>query len=107
MRNPMKNSRGDASSDPTIMYLAAVETHKQHASMDDRIWRQLPEGCIDRILARHPLPNIFRFRAVCKRWNSFIFSDAFFCLQLEITSRLHIFLPCTHGRVACIYSFIS
>ncbi|KAJ7196308.1 hypothetical protein O6H91_Y508800 [Diphasiastrum complanatum] len=75
--------------------------------MDDRIWRQLPEDCIDRILARQPLPTIFRFRSVCKRWNSFIFSDAFFCLQSEITSRPHSFLLCTHGRVACIYSFIS
>ncbi|KAJ7196310.1 hypothetical protein O6H91_20G024400 [Diphasiastrum complanatum] len=103
----MENSEVEASSDPSITNLAAVENHKQHAPMDDQIWRQLPEDCIDRILAKMPLPSIFRFRPVCKRWNFFIFSDAFFCLQSEITSRPHRFLLCSHGRVACIYSFIS
>ncbi|KAJ7571597.1 hypothetical protein O6H91_01G168100 [Diphasiastrum complanatum] len=75
------------------------------AAMDHRLWRRLPEDCLDRIIARLPLPSIFRLRSVSKRWNSFIFSEAFLALQSEVTCRCPCFLLCTQGRVACIYSF--
>ncbi|EFJ15008.1 hypothetical protein SELMODRAFT_12951, partial [Selaginella moellendorffii] len=73
--------------------------------MDPKLWSKLPEDCVDRILARLPLPSMFRLRSVCKRWNSFVHSEAFFSLQSEISASRSSFLLCTQGRVSCVYNF--
>ncbi|XP_020575575.1 protein UNUSUAL FLORAL ORGANS [Phalaenopsis equestris] len=55
--------------------------------MDSRIWRNLPPGLVDRILALLPPPEFFRFRAVCKRWYSLLFSDSFLEANLRLAPR--------------------
>lgn len=59
-------------------------------NMDPRIWRHLPQGLVDRVLAFLPPDAFFRARAVCKRWYSLVFSDSF----LELHLRLAPSLPC-------------
>ncbi|KAJ7517306.1 hypothetical protein O6H91_21G017900 [Diphasiastrum complanatum] len=68
----------------------------------------MPEDCIHKILVLLPLPSALLFRTVCKRWKSFIFSDAYFSLQLELSCRRRCFLLCTQGPfpLACLYNFI-
>ncbi|WOL03358.1 hypothetical protein Cni_G12078 [Canna indica] len=58
--------------------------------LDPRIWRHLPQGLVDRVLAFLPPEAFFRARAVCKRWYSLVFSDSF----LELHLRLAPHLPC-------------
>lgn len=48
------------------------------------LWSHLPEQVMERILAFLPLPSFFRFRSVCKRWNSLMYSSRF----LEICSQI-------------------
>ncbi|KAJ7516560.1 hypothetical protein O6H91_22G062900 [Diphasiastrum complanatum] len=74
--------------------------------MDELLWKSMPEDCIDKILVRLPLPSAFRLRSVCKRWKSFIFSEAYFSLQSQLSSHRHCFLLCTQGHLACVYNFI-
>lgn len=57
--------------------------------MDGRIWRNLPAGLVDRILALLPPAEFFRFRAVCKRWYSLLFSDSFLEANLRLSPRRH------------------
>lgn len=60
--------------------------------MQDRIWSGLPEDLVDRTLACLPVPSFFRFRAVCKRWNTLMLSDAFLELWSRVSSqRLWLF----------------
>ncbi|XP_038970991.1 protein ABERRANT PANICLE ORGANIZATION 1-like [Phoenix dactylifera] len=56
--------------------------------MDSRIWRHLPQGLIDRVLAFLPPPAFFRFRSVCKRWYSLLFSDSFLEAHLRLSPGL-------------------
>jgi hypothetical protein len=46
-------------------------------AMDERLWGDLREELIDRVLARLPIDSFFRLRAVCKRWNAIIYSHSF------------------------------
>ncbi|KAJ0975924.1 hypothetical protein J5N97_017889 [Dioscorea zingiberensis] len=64
--------------------------------MDPRIWRNLPQGLLDRVLAFLPPPSFFRARAVCKRWYSLLFSDSFLESHLLLSPPLHWFLFFTH-----------
>ena len=60
--------------------------------MQDRIWSGLPEDLVDRTLACLPVPSFFRFRAVCKRWNTLMLSDTFLELWSRVSSqRLWLF----------------
>nr|BBC44064.1 unusual floral organs protein [Lilium formosanum x Lilium longiflorum] len=55
--------------------------------MDTRIWRKLPPPLVDRILAFLPPPAFFRFRSVCKRFYSLLFSDTFLNSHLRLSPR--------------------
>ncbi|KAG9439434.1 hypothetical protein H6P81_019599 [Aristolochia fimbriata] len=60
--------------------------------MDPAIWSKLPHRLIDRILAFLPPPAFFRARAVCKRWYSLMFSDAFLELHFHLSPHLRWFI---------------
>lgn len=53
--------------------------------MDERLWGDLREELVDRVLARLPIDSFFRLRAVCKRWNAIIHSHSFIsdCSQVS------------------------
>ncbi|MCO5577756.1 hypothetical protein L7F22_031588 [Adiantum nelumboides] len=52
--------------------------------LDPRIWSQLPEKLVERVVASLPLPSFFRSRLVCKRWYSLLFSDSFLELCTKV-----------------------
>ncbi|XP_073001420.1 protein ABERRANT PANICLE ORGANIZATION 1 [Typha latifolia] len=54
-------------------------------TMDSRIWRHLPQPLVDRVLAFLPPPAFFRFRSVCRRWYSLLFSDSFLESHLRLS----------------------
>ncbi|KAH7283737.1 hypothetical protein KP509_34G021600 [Ceratopteris richardii] len=57
--------------------------------LDPRIWSQLPEKLVERVVASLPLPSFFRSRLVCKRWYSLLFSDSF----LEMCAKVRAARP--------------
>ncbi|KAH7864914.1 hypothetical protein Vadar_012010 [Vaccinium darrowii] len=42
------------------------------------LWKELPEELREAVLARVPMSTIFRFRAVCRKWNSLLTSHRFY-----------------------------
>nr|XP_009393262.2 PREDICTED: protein UNUSUAL FLORAL ORGANS [Musa acuminata subsp. malaccensis] len=70
--------------------MTAATSSSSAIPMDPRIWRHLPQGLVDRVLAFLPPAAFFRARAVCKRWYALVFSDSF----LELHLRLAPTLPC-------------
>lgn len=62
-------------------------------AMDERLWGDLREELVDRVLARLPIDSFFRLRAVCKRWNAIIHSHSFISDCSQVTSPLgHYFI---------------
>lgn len=45
--------------------------------MEQQIWKDFPEDLFDAVIARLPIATIFRFRLVCRRWNSLLTSKNF------------------------------
>ncbi|KAG6578531.1 F-box/kelch-repeat protein, partial [Cucurbita argyrosperma subsp. sororia] len=54
--------------------------------MEDSIWAMLPEDLLNEILARVPPFLIFRFRSVCKRWNSILQDSSFLKFHAQVSS---------------------
>lgn len=55
--------------------------------MDSAVWRNMPEDLLDRTLACLPLRDLFRARAVCRRWHALIFSRRFVRLVTETSAQ--------------------
>lgn len=49
--------------------------------LEGRVWSELPDELVDRVLACLPIPLLLQLRCVCKRWNSLITSAHFLKLQ--------------------------
>lgn len=49
--------------------------------LDGRVWRELPDELVDRVLACLPVPLLLQLRCMCTRWNSLITSAPFLKLQ--------------------------
>lgn len=45
--------------------------------MERQIWKELPEELQEAVLVRLPMAMVFRFRAVCRKWNSLLSSHRF------------------------------
>ncbi|CAM6100649.1 unnamed protein product [Calypogeia fissa] len=45
--------------------------------MDETLWSNLPDALVDRIAASLPLPSLFRFRTVCKRFKHNLCQQSF------------------------------
>lgn len=56
-------------------------------AIDSRIWRNLPQPLLDRILMFLPPPAFFRARCVCRRWYAFLYSNAFLKLHCRLAPR--------------------
>ncbi|KAL9661288.1 hypothetical protein QQ045_026112 [Rhodiola kirilowii] len=53
--------------------------------MDEVIWKEFPDDLFEGVLARLPVASFFRFRSVCRKWNSLLTSNSFSqqCDELE------------------------
>lgn len=47
------------------------------SKMEQEIWKDFPEDLYDAVIARLPIATFFRFRSVCKKWNSLVTSISF------------------------------
>ncbi|PKA64089.1 Protein unusual floral organs [Apostasia shenzhenica] len=75
------------SSTSTAAPIAGTAAASSRVHMDSRVWRHLPAGLIDRVLAFLPPPAFFRLRITCKRWYSLLFSDSFLETHLRLSPR--------------------
>ncbi|KAF3778003.1 F-box only protein 6 [Nymphaea thermarum] len=61
------------------------ESKNHEIDMEEDIWREFPEDLFEVVSARLPIASFFRFRAVCRKWNSLLSSHSFSqeCAQVE------------------------
>ncbi|KAK9120106.1 hypothetical protein Scep_018199 [Stephania cephalantha] len=45
--------------------------------MQEQIWKEFPEDLFEAVIARLPVATVFRFRSVCRKWNSLLATDSF------------------------------
>ncbi|CAK9199185.1 unnamed protein product [Sphagnum troendelagicum] len=53
--------------------------------LDPKIWSKLPEEVVERVLVHLPLQSLVRMRAVCKKWDHYVFTGAFAKMRAETT----------------------
>ncbi|XP_052186235.1 F-box only protein 6 isoform X2 [Diospyros lotus] len=56
-------------------------------NMEQQIWKNFPEDLFEAVIARLPVAAFFRFRSVCRKWNSLLTSHSFsqICAQVPQT----------------------
>ncbi|KAL3501010.1 hypothetical protein ACH5RR_035459 [Cinchona calisaya] len=54
-----------------------TETTNSTENMDQIIWKDFPEDLFEAVIARLPIAIFFRFRSVCRKWNSLLTSQSF------------------------------
>ncbi|KAL9684431.1 hypothetical protein QQ045_021869 [Rhodiola kirilowii] len=79
--------------------VAPMSRSSSNTWMDSRLWSQLPQTLIDRIIAFLPPPAFFRARSVCKRWYGLLFSNSFLRLYLQLSPSHPCFLFFKHKPV--------
>lgn len=67
--------------------------------MEEKIWKEFPEDLIERVIARLPIAAFFRFRSVCRRWNSLLNSRSFSQQCAEVPPQCPWFYTITHENV--------
>ncbi|KAM7269185.1 hypothetical protein ACFE04_024682 [Oxalis oulophora] len=74
---PSKKSRKERTNTSNV-------TTSTLTNMDQDIWKHFPKDLFEPIIARLPISTFFRFRSVCKDWNSLLHSQSFshHCAQL-------------------------
>ncbi|XP_042008985.1 F-box only protein 6-like [Salvia splendens] len=49
----------------------------RNCGIGNEIWKDFPEDLFEGVLARVPIATFFRFRSVCRKWNSLLTSQSF------------------------------
>ncbi|KAG6553842.1 hypothetical protein Mapa_004759 [Marchantia paleacea] len=70
----------------------------QKEAMSPSMWSTLPDHLLDSILARLPIQSFFRFRLVCKNWNTHMFSRSFLEAYADTPSQGPWFFFFTHDE---------
>ncbi|KAL2653117.1 hypothetical protein R1flu_021245 [Riccia fluitans] len=70
----------------------------QRDSMSPSIWSTLPDHLLDNILVRLPLQSFFRFRQVCRNWNTHMSTRSFLEAYAERPSQGPWFFFFTHDE---------
>ncbi|XP_015894328.3 F-box only protein 6 [Ziziphus jujuba] len=68
--------------------------------MEQQIWKDFPEDLFEAVIARLPIATFFRFRSVCRKWNSLLSSQSFshHCSQVQQANPW--FYTITHENVS-------
>lgn len=69
-----------------------------HPPLQPHLWSELPEELVERILAFLPVSSFFRFRSVCKGWQSLPFSRGFLELTTQVRAQGPHFLVLSRSR---------
>ncbi|KAI5058832.1 hypothetical protein GOP47_0027002 [Adiantum capillus-veneris] len=72
---------------------------KKSTQMKKRVWCELPDALLERLLPLLPVSSLLRFRCVCKSWNSYIFSSDFLQLCSSSSSPSPAPASCSHGAL--------
>ncbi|XP_074562404.1 F-box only protein 6-like [Curcuma longa] len=67
--------------------------------MDQQIWKDFPEDLLEAVIARLPTESFFRFRTVCRKWNSLLSSCTFSQHLAEVSVLYPWFYSVTHENI--------
>ncbi|GAB4828613.1 F-box only protein 6 [Ancistrocladus abbreviatus] len=67
--------------------------------MEQQIWKEFPEDLLEAVVARLPIATFFRFRSVCRKWNSMLTSHSFSQHCAQVTQAQPWFYTITHENV--------
>lgn len=68
-------------------------------TMDEEIWKELPEDLLEAIIARLPISTFFHFRLVCRKWNSLLTSPTFSQHCAQVPASHPWFYTITHENI--------
>lgn len=91
--SPNKRSRSEKSSKISFTIPNLIGT------MEQDIWKELPEDLHEPVIARLPIATFFRFRVVCRKWNSLLTSSSFSRHFSEVHRTNPWFYAIVHGGV--------
>ncbi|XP_010250703.1 PREDICTED: F-box only protein 6-like isoform X1 [Nelumbo nucifera] len=75
------------------------ETAGSTEVMEQHIWKEFPEDLFEAVIARLPIATFFRFRSVCRKWNSLLTSHSFSQHCAEVPQGHPWFYTITHENV--------
>ncbi|ONK55247.1 uncharacterized protein A4U43_C04F14690 [Asparagus officinalis] len=90
---PAKKSRREKNNGKLLTASSSTE------AMEQLIWKELPEDLLESVIARLPVATFFRFRSVCKKWNSSLTSSSFSQYYSEIGQSHPWFYTVTHENI--------
>ncbi|KAL5762445.1 hypothetical protein ACOSP7_018709 [Xanthoceras sorbifolium] len=67
--------------------------------MEQEIWKEFPEDLFEAVIARLPVATFFRFRSVCRKWNSLLTSQSFSQHCAQVPQAKPWFYTITHENV--------
>ncbi|KAL8535091.1 hypothetical protein ACS0TY_010927 [Phlomoides rotata] len=68
-------------------------------NMEQDIWKEFPEDLFEAVIARLPVATFFRFRSVCRKWNSLLTSQSFSDQCAQVKQAKSWFYTITHENV--------
>ncbi|CAK9144319.1 unnamed protein product [Ilex paraguariensis] len=68
-------------------------------TMEQQIWKEFPEDLFEAVIARLPIATFFRFRSVCRKWNSLLTTQSFSQQCEQIPQAQLWFYTITHENV--------
>lgn len=74
-------------------------------AMEEQIWKDFPEDLFEAVIARLPIATFFRFRSVCRRWNSLLASESFsqHCAQVPQANPWFYTITHEHANSGAMY----
>ncbi|KAF8399968.1 hypothetical protein HHK36_015840 [Tetracentron sinense] len=90
---PTKKSRRERNREKLPVTTSSTEI------MEQQIWKEFPEDLLEAVIARLPIATFFRFRSVCRKWNSLLASHSFSQQCAEVPQGYPWFYTITHENV--------
>ncbi|KAL6969252.1 hypothetical protein U1Q18_028976 [Sarracenia purpurea var. burkii] len=96
---PAKKSRNEQNQGRIVN--AAISTE----NMEQQIWKDFPEDLFEAVIARLPIATFFRFRTVCRKWNSLLTSHSFSqkCSQIPQSQPWFFTMTCDNFTIRSMY----
>ncbi|XP_002984239.2 F-box/kelch-repeat protein At5g15710 [Selaginella moellendorffii] len=73
--------------------------------MDWRLWGNLPDDLVERVLAWLPIPSFFRLRSVSRRWRSIMYSKGFMEMCADVPPKGLFFLKVARCRCRMLAAY--
>ncbi|KAJ7531409.1 hypothetical protein O6H91_14G042500 [Diphasiastrum complanatum] len=73
--------------------------------MDEKLWSNLPDDLVERVLAWLPISSFFRFRTVCKKWRSIMYCRSFLEMNAQVPTREVFFLKVARCKCRMLTAF--